>query len=89
MNSQNDMKKSEKKEIIRCSSGDGMEIEVPEDVAAVLNLCEYELFFSTTFCEAQCKADGGGFREFNMHHTDYDWLPDLIAWVRGGMESEK
>lgn len=88
MNSPKIMKNSENKEIIRCSSGDGMEIEVPEDVAAVLNLCEYELFFSVSFCEAQRKEDGGGFKEFNMRHIDYDWLPDLIAWVRGGMTDD-
>lgn len=82
---------NEKMVDVYCKTRDGMKVQLPEDVAAVLNLMGYTLYFGRSFCDVEW--DAGEFNPyyccFVSQNDDFDWVEGLIDWVRNGCPEKK
>lgn len=73
---------------VQCVTRDGMEIMLPEDVVAVLDLMGYEMYFGRTFCDVELRDAGEDLMVvmgFTGNGKEFDWKYDLIRWARDGM----
>ncbi|MNK81966.1 hypothetical protein D3C87_1017270 [compost metagenome] len=84
-----DSVKKESMVTVHCMTRDGMTVRLPEDVAAVINLCGLCLYFGKTFCDVEMKRVGEVYGDmitsFNCGAKDFDWVEPLVEWVRDGM----
>lgn len=84
-----DSVKKESMVTVHCMTGDGTTAELPEDVAAVLDLCNLCLYFSATFCDVETKKNGDVWGDmitsFHWDDEDFSWISKLTEWVRDGM----
>lgn len=83
-----DSLKQEKLVPVKCLSGDGETIYLPEEVAAVLGVMGYRLYFVKSFCDVErANGDSGKgrlVRSYSNTKDPYDWTHKLNEWVREG-----
>lgn len=84
-----DSVKKEKMVVVNCMTGDGTTVKLPEDVAAVINLCDLCLYFSASFCDVETKKNGDVWGDmitsFTWDDAAFSWTTPLTEWVRDGM----
>lgn len=82
-----DSLKQEKLVPVKCLSGDDYVVHLPEEVAAVLGVMGYRLYFAKSFCDVERAVPTGKgrlVRSYSNTKDPYDWTYKLIEWVREG-----